>query len=159
MSIIICALLWFSIVSAAIMAGVYFTFSVFAMRAFAALGDAAGAQAMQSINRVIVKSAFLPLFMLSTAACAALIILGMMGYGGAGATTMAIGGAIYVIGMFVVTIAGNVPLNNKLDAADPTTEEGVAVWRDYLQRWTRLNHIRTLSCIAAMALLVVSLSA
>ena len=57
MDLIILALVWFSAVSAGIMAGVYFTFSTFAMRSFAELGDEAGARAMQSINRVILRSA------------------------------------------------------------------------------------------------------
>lgn len=62
-----------------------------------------------------------------------------------------------VIGMFVVTLIGNVPLNNRLDAADPASAEGKAVWSDYLTRWTLLNHLRTVACIASMALLVAGL--
>lgn len=147
-------LLWFAALSAGIMAGVYFTFSVFAMRSFAELGDEPGARAMQAINRVIQRSAFLPLFFLSTLACAVLAGMGLAGMGGAERGAVIAGGALYVVGMFVVTVAGNVPLNNRLDRADPASEEGRAAWRDYLVRWTRLNHIRTLACIASMALLV-----
>ena len=145
------ALTWFALISAGIMAGIYFTFSVFAMRSFAELGDEAGARTMQVLNRVIVKSAFLPLFMLSSLACAALIVLGLMGHAG---PYVIAGGAVYVLGMFVMTAAGNVPLNNRLDAADAASESGQALWRDYMVRWTRLNHVRTISCTASMALLV-----
>ena len=148
---IVTALTWFALLSAGIMAGIYFTFSIFAMRSFAELGEEAGARAMQSINRVIVKTAFLPLFFLSTLACAALVVLGLLGHAG---PLVIAGGAAYVLGMFAVTLAGNVPLNNRLDAADPASEAGKALWRDYLLRWTRLNHIRTVASTAAMALLV-----
>ena len=43
-------------------------------------------------------------------------------------------------------------MNNRLDAADAASEEGKAVWRDYLTRWTRLNHVRTVACIVALVL-------
>ena len=157
MDLIFVALLWFACVSAGVMAGIYFTFSVFVMRSLAELGDEAGARAMQSINRVILKSAFLPLFSLSTLASAALVVLALLGLAGPGAGPTLAGGATYVIGMFAVTAFGNVPLNNRLDAADPAAEDGKAVWRDYLTRWTWLNHVRTLACTAAMVLLVMGI--
>ncbi|MEL7319718.1 MAG: anthrone oxygenase family protein, partial [Pseudomonadota bacterium] len=64
---------------------------------------------------------------------------------------------VYVIGMFGVTLVGNVPLNNRLDAVDPASQEGAAMWREYLARWTPLNHARTVACTVSMALLVLSL--
>ena len=154
MDVLVEGLLWFAAVSAGVMAGVYFTFSAFAMRSFAALGEEAGARAMQSINRVILQSSFLPLFMLSTMVCAALVVLALLGLAGAAMVEVLAGAAVYVVGMFVVTAAGNVPLNNRLDAADPATAEGRAVWADYLRRWTRLNHVRTVACTLSCVLLV-----
>ncbi|MBX7539579.1 DUF1772 domain-containing protein [Qipengyuania sphaerica] len=150
MDTLVTVLIWFALISAGIMAGIYFTFSVFAMRSFAELGEAAGARAMQVLNRVIVRTAFLPLFFGSTIACAALVVLGLMGHAG---PLVIAGSAAYVLGMFVVTVAGNVPLNNRLDAVDAASEEGKAMWLEYLVRWTRFNHVRTLSSAAAMALL------
>lgn len=157
MDIVITSLLWFAAISAGIMAGVYFTFSFFAMRAFADLGDEAGARAMQSINVVIQRSAFLPLFFASTLACAALVVLGVMGMVGPQGAWAIAGGAVYVVGMFGVTLVGNVPLNNRLDAVDPASQEGAAMWREYLARWTPLNHARTVACTVSMVLLVLSL--
>ena len=40
MSLILAAMLWFLALSAAIMAGIYFTFSIFVMRDLARLSDA-----------------------------------------------------------------------------------------------------------------------
>lgn len=157
MEMLVTPLIWFAAVSAGIMAGVYFTFSVFVMRSLAELGDEPGARAMQSINRVILKSAFLPLFFASTLACAALIVLGLIGMAGPQGWAVIAGSAVYVIGMFVVTVIGNVPLNNKLDAVDPASAEGKAMWATYLKRWLPFNHIRTLACTAAMVLLVIGL--
>ena len=124
----------------------------------AALGDEAGARAMQSINRVIVRTLFLPIFFLSSLASAAIVVLGLL-VGGQSAWLMVAGGLVYLLGMFGVTVAGNVPLNNRLDAADPASAEGQAIWRDYLVRWTRLNHIRTLACIVALVLAMLALGA
>lgn len=150
-------LLWFAAVSAGVMAGVYFTFSAFAMRSFAALGEEYGARAMQSLNRVILQSAFLPLFMLSSLVCAALVVLALLGQADAAQVEVLAGGALYVVGMFVVTAAGNVPLNNRLDTADVTSAEGRAVWADYQKRWIRLNHVRTAACTLSCVLLVQAL--
>ncbi len=158
MDLITSALTWFALVSAGIMAGVYFTFSVFAMRAFAMLGDEAGARAMQSINRVILQSAFLPLFFLSSLACLALIVLALVGLAGPQGTMLAAGGAAYVLGMTGVTAAANVPLNNRLEAVDAAIPEGQAVWRDYQARWTRYNHVRTVACVAALVLFALALA-
>ncbi|KWV92390.1 DUF1772 domain-containing protein [Erythrobacter sp. YT30] len=157
MTLPVVLLIWFAALSAGIMAGVYFTFSVFVMRSLAELGDEAGARAMQSINRVILKSAFLPLFFASTLACAALVVLGLIGMAGPQSWAVIAGSAVYVIGMFVVTVIGNVPLNDRLDAVDPASAEAKAMWATYLARWTPFNHVRTLASIAAMGLLIVGL--
>ncbi|MDJ0979792.1 MAG: DUF1772 domain-containing protein [Erythrobacter sp.] len=159
MNLTVAILIWFSMVSAGIMAGVYFTFSVFVMRSLAELGDEAGARAMQSINEIIQRSLLLPLFFASTLACAALVALGAMGLAGPQAWLLIAGGATYVIGMFVVTVIGNVPLNNRLDAVDAASAEGAAMWREYLARWTPLNHVRTAACTLAMGLFIAALQA
>ena len=58
MEIVIDGLLWFTAISVGIMAGVYFTFSAFVMRSLDAIEAPAGMLAMQSINRIILKSVF-----------------------------------------------------------------------------------------------------
>ncbi|MEO1331251.1 MAG: hypothetical protein AAFW46_16495, partial [Pseudomonadota bacterium] len=73
--------LWASALGAGVMAGVYFTFSVFAMRAFAELPPADGAAAMRAINRVILRSAFLPLFFATTILSAALTVWALLHLG------------------------------------------------------------------------------
>ncbi|WP_265569404.1 DUF1772 domain-containing protein [Sphingomicrobium nitratireducens] len=159
MDLIICALLWFAAISAGIMAGVYFTFSVFVMRSLDALDGTRGMAAMQSINRVILKSAFLPLFFLSSLACAALVVVALLDLSATGATEMLAGAAIYVVGMFIVTAAGNVPLNNRLEATDASGTDAPAMWSHYMSKWTALNHIRTIACTASAALLTLALIA
>jgi uncharacterized membrane protein len=152
-------LLWFSAISAGLMAGLYFAFSTFIMTALAGIERTAGVATINAINRVILRSAFMPVFLGSSVASLALVALGLLRRDDPGATAMAAGGTIYFVGMFVVTMLGNVPLNNALAVTDPTQEADAGVWAGYLRRWTRWNHVRTLSSIAALALFILAIAA
>lgn len=156
---VITATLWFAAISVGIMAGVYFTFSVFVMQSLDALERPAGMVAMQSINRIILRSLFLPLFFTSSLACLLLAVFGLMQWSSAGAWQMVIGGALYIVGMLVVTMIGNVPLNNALEATDAAGPDAEAMWRRYLQRWLPWNHVRTVSCTASLILLIGAIAA
>ncbi|MBL4632921.1 MAG: DUF1772 domain-containing protein [Kofleriaceae bacterium] len=147
--------LWAMAIACGVMAGVYLTFSAFVMASLDALPRAEGIAAMQSINRVILKSLFMPLFITTSFASLVLAVWGIFRWGHSGAPLLAIGGLIYFIGMFVCTVAFNVPLNNALEAVDPTAPEAAGVWSDYLRDWTRWNHVRALSSTAACALFIV----
>jgi uncharacterized membrane protein len=153
------ALLWFSAVSVGLMAGVYFTFSGFVMRSLNAIDPSAGMLAMQSINREIVKSTFLPIFFLSTLACVILVVIALLDLSKPGATWALSGSLIYIVGMFVVTLVCNVPLNNELEATPAKGSEANSMWKRYLKTWTIWNHVRTASCLASTILLILSISA
>ncbi len=150
------ALLWFALISAGLMAGLYFAFSVFIMYALAALDHPAGMQAMNAINFVIQRTIFLPLFFASTAASMVLCLIALINWGAPGTAALLLGGILYVVGMSGVTIAGNVPLNNALASAAPRSLPGHTMWLEYCRRWTRLNHVRTIACTAALALFVLA---
>ena len=150
-------LLCFGAISFGVMAGIYFTFSVFAMKSFAAIQPAAGIAAMQSINEIIVKSAFLPLFFATSLAALAAVILSLLDMSSSRSIWMGFGGGIYFVGMFLCTVFFNVPLNNKLAAVDPASPEGEQVWEMYLRVWTMWNHVRTVACTAACALFILAL--
>jgi len=156
---VITATLWFAALSVGIMAGVYFAFSAFVMQSLDASGRATGMLAMQSINRVILKSLFLPLFFTSSLACLLLAVFGLMQWGTPGAWQMVTGGFVYLAGMLVVTAAANVPLNNALEATDAAGPDAEAMWRRYMQRWLPWNHVRTLSCTVSLALLIGAIAA
>ena len=157
MDYLISASLWFSTVSVAIMAGVYFTFSAFVMRSLDAIEAPAGMLAMQAINRIIVKSAFLPIFFASTIVCAALAAIAVLDLAAPGAIGMLSGSALYVIGMFVVTVSGNVPLNTRLEATPADDPDGPAIWALYLKKWTIWNHVRTVACTGSLVCLVLAI--
>ena len=144
-------LLWFSAIGCGVMAGVNFAFSGFVMNSLARLEPTSGMAAMQMINRVILRSAFMPLFLGTTLAAGAVSLLGVLS-GQGGATVL--GGIVYVVGMFVSTILFNVPLNNKLDRSDINGAEGRAFWEFYCRRWRHWNHSRMLASLLAAALFI-----
>lgn len=76
--------------------------------------------------------------------------------GGTSAPWLVVGGAIYLTGVFGVTAIGNAPMNKRLDAMAPDDTETDAHWAVYLRKWTRLNHVRTVSSIVAAGAFLVA---
>jgi uncharacterized membrane protein len=148
------ALLWIGAIGCGVMAGLYFAFSAFVMSALGRAGPAVGIAAMNSINVVILRSLFMPLFWGTTLASAALAVIALFNWNDAAAAAMFAGGAVYVLGMFVCTIAFNVPLNNALQAVDAGSDTALPVWQRYLTQWTCWNHVRTVACVVACALFI-----
>jgi uncharacterized membrane protein len=157
MDLLITTLLWFCALGCALLGGVYFAFSAFIMSALQRVGHA-GTTAMNSINAVILRSLFMPFFIATTLASGALLVFGLLDITSPRGVLMALGGLLYVSGMFMVTLLGNVPLNNALTAVTAESRTGTAIWQDYVKRWTRLNHIRTASCLTAAALFTAALN-
>lgn len=151
MDMLVQASAWVLAIVCALLAGVYFAFSTFIMDALARVGTLAGIEVMQKINFVIVRSPFIILFAASTFAAIALAIAGLRGPDQPQGLAMAAGGAVYLIGMFGVTVLFNVPLNNTLAALDPAGAVDAA-WSNYLSKWTAWNHIRTAACLLASLL-------
>ena len=152
-------LLWCSAIGCGVMAGVYFAFSTFIMTALARTGPGPGLAAMNAINVEIVKSLFMPLFLATTLTSAALVLIACVRFSEPGAVAMLAGGVIYVLGMFVATAVFNVPLNDALAAADPSSADGAALWARYLSDWTWWNHVRTVASIAATVFFTMALAA
>ncbi len=152
------ALLWTAAISCGVMAGVYFAFSAFVMKSLSKIPAASAIAAMQSINKVIVSSTFLPLFLGSTVASLILVGQALFDWTTEGTLYAAVGGAFYLIGMTGCTMVYNVPLNNKLAALNPGTRESSEFWHSYLHNWTRWNHVRTAASTAAALLFTYAIS-
>jgi uncharacterized membrane protein len=144
-------LAWLLVVCSSLMAGIYLTFSVVIMRSLAQLPIEAGIGAMNAINRHIVRTAFMPLFFGSTVIALLMLLVGFWFFEAPGAYRAILTGGLYVIGMFLVTALGNVPLNNQLDKLSGHEPNAETVWQHYLSRWTRLNSLRALACLATFA--------
>ena len=138
-------------------AGVFFAFSSFVMPALGRLPAPQGIAAMQSINRLAVTPVFMTQLFGTALACLALAVWVLASPGEASEGLVIAGSGAYLVGNIVVTMVGNVPLNDALDAVDPDSAEGEALWRQYLRRWTTLNHVRTVTAVLAAGLLIAAL--
>ncbi len=127
-----------------LIAGVCFTFGTAIMGSLQRMPAGQGATAMNLINARIQNPLFLLIFMVTALICLALPILAFVN-DNPGKWWILIGSALYVVGVIVVSVAVNIPLNEHLATIDPHSAAGAAEWRDYLTKWNPANHIRTLT--------------
>ncbi len=152
------ASLWLGFVSA-LVGGVFLSFSDFVMRGLGQAGDHGGADAMRQINRTVMRSIFLTAFLslvpfsIAYAWLVATQGVGLGRFYGFAAC------AVYVITVFLTTIAANVPMNQNLDAMRPGESSTREYWLHYLRVWTRWNHLRTIGSVASSALFLLAASA
>lgn len=140
-----------------VVAGVFFAFSTFVMPALARLPAEQGIAAMQAINVTVINRWFMGVMFGTAAASLLLVIAPLLGWGGPGTRLRLAGGLLYLLGTVVVTAAFNVPRNDALAAVSVGTADAAALWSRFLVEWTRWNHVRTVTGIAATALLIASL--
>ena len=140
-------------VSTAAVAGLFYAFSTFVMRALARLDPRAGIAAMQSINVVVLNPLFFALFfgagVVGIAASVCAVWEGASSSLRGGDLAAISGVAAYWLGCVGVTAACNVPWNDRLASVDASAAESEALWREYVHRWTRWNHVRTAMSFAA----------
>jgi uncharacterized membrane protein len=149
--VIVCAL------GSGAIGGVFFAFSNFVMPALARLAPAEGIHAMQAINVTVLNRLFLGTFMGTGALSIAAIVVALLRWDSLGSLCAVLAGAAYVLGSILVTMRGNVPLNNALMRVTQADALGEATWRGYVRDWTKWNTVRTIACFAAMALFVLAL--
>ncbi|MBC9930529.1 DUF1772 domain-containing protein [Chitinophaga qingshengii] len=144
--------------TSALMAGLFYAYSCSVNPGLGRLSDAAYLAAMQSINRAILN----PVFFIGFIGPVCLLpistwLVFRQDMQPAGWLLLA-ATITYLIGVFGVTGAGNVPLNNVLDKIslqdDPAA---LAAHRSrFEQPWNRLNTIRTIAAIATATLVIIA---
>lgn len=132
-----------------IIGGIFFAFSTFIMTSFAAISTESGVAAMNAINRVILRSWFMPVFMSMVVVSVVLVILAIRQWSLGGGSLIIAGAALYILASFVSTIIFNVPLNDRLATFQGNEAEAAEFWATYLKDWTFWNHIRTIASLAA----------
>lgn len=145
-----------AIIGAGVVTGLLFAFSNFVMQALATLPREQGIFAMQQINEKIINPVFLIFFLGTPVLCAFIAVNACLVLGSPGSVFLLVGSTSYLIGPFGITVLCNVPLNNRLAAADLSDADGI--WPDYQVRWQRWNHIRTYIGVASIGLLASGLS-
>lgn len=140
-----------------LVAGTFFAFSTFIMKALGRVPPAQGMAAMQSINVTVINPSFMGALFGTGAVCVFLAVTALRSWHEPGAVCLLVGSLLYVLGTVGVTIVFNVPLNNALAAVGPDSAEGAKLWRHYLVKWTAWNHVRTAAALAAAAALTIAL--
>ncbi|MFE2039567.1 DUF1772 domain-containing protein [Streptomyces sp. NPDC059477] len=141
-----------------LVAGVFYGFSTFVMRGLAALPPAQGVAAMQSINAMALKPAFMGLFAGTAVLSAVIAVVTFVLWPREGTVELLLGSALYLFGTFGLTIAGNVPRNEALARREAGTAEASSYWSVYLREWTAWNHVRTAASAAAAVCYVLALA-
>jgi uncharacterized membrane protein len=140
----------FSIIACAVVGGVFLTFSDFVMRSLDTANTASGIEVMQVINREVFKYVFMALLLGMSALSLLIIGYAYFYINGPASTLIMAGGAIYLAGVFAVTVVFNVPMNNHLDAMDRSATEAASYWKNtYYPDWTFWNHVRTIASVAS----------
>jgi uncharacterized membrane protein len=140
-----------------LIAGVFFAFSGFVMKALARLPPAQGVAAMQSINVAVLNRWFFSAFFGTAAACLLLAVSSLFIWDEPRAIYRLIGSGLYLVGTILVTIVFNVPRNDALATVDPASADVTSLWASYLMQWTAWNHVRTLAALAGAAALTIAL--
>ncbi len=143
-----------ALVAMALIAGLFYSFSVAVMTGLADVDDRTFVDAMQRINRAIENPAFFASFagaLLLTALAAVLL----RRHGPAVATRWIVAALVLYSIVLAVTIGINIPLNDGLDrAGDPDRISDLAQVRDRFEGpWVAANIVRTLLSTAAVAAL------
>lgn len=143
----------------ALVAGIFFAFSTFVMRALVRLPGAQGLAAMQSINVTVVNQWFLGVFVGTGVLSLVAMGAASLRWGEPGMLALFTGGGLYLAGSFLVTIACNVPRNRALESLAPDDPGSADAWARYASGWARWNHVRTAASLAASACFLVALMA
>lgn len=136
-----------ALLGSALIGGIFFAFSTFIMKALERVPSAEGIRAMQSINVVVINPMVMGALFGTTILSVVIAVLVLGGWVGTLPHWFFVGSIHYVVGTFLVTAFGNVPLNNRLERVSP--EEGERLWSHYLSKWTFWNHIRTTTAMIA----------
>ena len=141
-----------------LVAGVFCGFSTFVMRALASLPPAQGVAAMNAINVTAVRPAFMLLFTGTAVVCAVIAVVTFVLWPDEGTVELLLGSALYLFGVFGLTVVANVPRNDALAKLDPGAREAAAYWPTYVREWTMWNHVRTGASAAAAVAYVLALT-
>jgi uncharacterized membrane protein len=139
-----------------VIAGAFFVFSVMVMRSLARLPAQYGIAAMQAINAAALRPAFLGVFTGTAALCAAVVVGSLVDWDNA-SPYLLVGGLLYLVGGFGLTIGYHVPRNEAIDRVEPTSPDAAGHWARYVREWTTWNHVRGAAALAAAALLTIAL--
>ena len=154
--------LFLATMSTGLMAGIFFTWTNAVTPGIGKLKDIEYLRALQSMNRVILNPAFYSVFICPVLALPLAAVLNYNSEPSLVFKLLLVASIIYLAGSFMITILGNIPLNNLLDSNDLehfSEEEARNLRHEIETKWNNFNLIRTItSAIAFILLLITCLS-
>jgi uncharacterized membrane protein len=145
---ILFGLTFISALGCGLIAGVFFAFSTFVMKALARLPTTQGIAAMQSINVTVINPWFMGAFLGTAVICVLLAGTALFHWQRPASPYLLAGSMLYVLGSVLVTMWFNVPRNNALAIVDAAAN-GPAVWTRFVAEWSAWNHARTIASFLA----------
>ncbi|MEM7322793.1 MAG: anthrone oxygenase family protein [Actinomycetota bacterium] len=149
------ALLGTSIIVTGLMSGLWYGWTVSVIPGTRRVADTNYVETMQHINRAIINPAFIIPFMgIPVLLGVAALVQFRSGDTRRGLLLVGATGT-YLVGVLGVTVGGNVPLNDALDAFDLTGSSDQAIGdrrHSYETPWNRWHYLRTLANVGAFAL-------
>ena len=142
-----------------LMAGIFFTWSNAVKPGIGKLSDIEYLRALQSMNRVILNNAFKIIFLGAIIAVALVPVFYFNLYPKNIFWLFVFTLVIYWIGVFGVTVSGNIPLNEILDKTnlESITSEEIKTLRKSIEvKWNNFNLIRCISSAITFLILIVS---
>lgn len=140
-------------VTTGLVAGLFAGFAYAVMPGLGQGDDRTFTAAMRQINRAILNGWFLSCFLGTPVVLGLAVVLLWTGEDRSALPPAAAGLALYLVA-FAVTAAGNVPLNERMDADGGGGEDGDAAARERFESsWNRWNTVRAVACTAALACL------
>lgn len=131
-------------------AGFLLTFLIAVMPGLAALPDEGFTTAMRRINEKVPGPAFLLLFL----GAVAFPVVAVFTQAGEESWWLLIGASACAVASHLVTIAGNIPLNNALAGSEG--DDDTAARTAFESRWNTLHYVRTALSLLAFVLLAVA---
>ena len=142
-----------------LMAGIFFTWSNAVKPGIGKLSDIEYLRALQSMNRVILNNAFKIIFLGAIIVVALVPVFYFDLYPKNIFWLFVFTLVIYWIGVFGVTVSGNIPLNEILDKTnlESITSEEIKTLRKSIEvKWNNFNLIRCISSGITFILLIIS---
>lgn len=145
-------------IGAGVIGGVFFAFSAFIMKALTELPASQGVLAMQRINVVVLNRLFLGVFLGTALLAGGCAVVSFFPWSTPRSPLLLAAGLLYALGTFFVTMAFNVPRNNRLARLDAESTEAASYWPVYVSEWSKWNHLRTAASVASAACSAASLA-
>ena len=140
-------------------AGLCFTWGNAVTPGIGRLDNLSYLQSFQAMNRAIINPIFILVFFGPVIVQIANVVL-FRNTAQQAWILMIAAAVIYFVGLFLVTILGNVPLNEILDKTDlvSATSEELSILRDRFEnRWNRFHLVRTITTTLSFIMLTLSL--